>query len=149
MPRIDPGLARPAAAPDARPEGRDATMIATRPAGRRRALPPARSCSPPTRPQRTRAGQARSSWCAIETSPEDIHGMHAADGILTARGGMTSHAAVVARGMGKPCVVGARRDPHRLRKQHHDRRRARSFEEGDMHHHRRHRRPGAAPARCR
>lgn len=43
----------------------------------------------------------------IETSPEDIHGMHAAQGILTARGGMTSHAAVVARGMGRPCVVGA------------------------------------------
>ena len=43
----------------------------------------------------------------LETSPEDIHGMHAAQGILTARGGMTSHAAVVARGMGKPCVSGA------------------------------------------
>ena len=43
----------------------------------------------------------------VETSPEDIHGMHAAQGILTARGGMTSHAAVVARGMGRPCVVGA------------------------------------------
>jgi pyruvate,orthophosphate dikinase len=43
----------------------------------------------------------------IETSPEDIHGMHAAEGILTTRGGMTSHAAVVARGMGKPCVAGA------------------------------------------
>ena len=43
----------------------------------------------------------------IETSPEDIHGMHAAEGILTTRGGMTSHAAVVARGMGKPCVSGA------------------------------------------
>jgi len=43
----------------------------------------------------------------IETSPEDIGGMHAAEGILTARGGMTSHAAVVARGMGKPCVSGA------------------------------------------
>ena len=42
-----------------------------------------------------------------ETSPEDIHGMHAAQGILTARGGMTSHAAVVARGMGRPCVSGA------------------------------------------
>lgn len=42
----------------------------------------------------------------IETSPEDIHGMHAAEGILTTRGGMTSHAAVVARGMGKPCVSG-------------------------------------------
>ena len=43
----------------------------------------------------------------IETSPEDIHGMHAAQGVLTARGGMTSHAAVVARGMGRPCVSGA------------------------------------------
>ncbi len=42
-----------------------------------------------------------------ETSPEDIGGMHAAEGVLTARGGMTSHAAVVARGMGKPCVTGA------------------------------------------
>ena len=43
----------------------------------------------------------------VETSPEDIHGMHAAEAILTTRGGMTSHAAVVARGMGKPCVSGA------------------------------------------
>lgn len=43
----------------------------------------------------------------IETSPEDIHGMHASEGILTTRGGMTSHAAVVARGMGTPCVSGA------------------------------------------
>jgi pyruvate, orthophosphate dikinase len=43
----------------------------------------------------------------IETSPEDIHGMHAARGIITTRGGMTSHAAVVARGMGRPCVAGA------------------------------------------
>jgi len=42
----------------------------------------------------------------IETSPEDIHGMHAARGVLTTRGGMTSHAAVVARGMGRPCVAG-------------------------------------------
>ena len=45
--------------------------------------------------------------CRQETSPEDIHGMHASRGILTSRGGMTSHAAVVARGMGKPCVAGA------------------------------------------
>ena len=45
----------------------------------------------------------------IETSPEDIHGMHAAQGIVTSRGGMTSHAAVVARGMGRPCVSGAGR----------------------------------------
>ena len=50
----------------------------------------------------------------VETSPEDIHGMHAAEGILTTRGGMTSHAAVVARGMGKPCVSGAGAHPRRL-----------------------------------
>ena len=50
----------------------------------------------------------------VETSPEDIGGMHAAEGILTARGGMTSHAAVVARGMGKPCVTGAGALAHRL-----------------------------------
>ena len=43
----------------------------------------------------------------VETSPEDVHGMHAAEGFLTTRGGMTSHAAVVARGMGKPCVTGS------------------------------------------
>jgi len=43
----------------------------------------------------------------VETSPEDIHGMYASQGILTSKGGMTSHAAVVARGMGKPCIVGA------------------------------------------
>jgi pyruvate,orthophosphate dikinase len=50
---------------------------------------------------------ARVILCRIETSPEDIHGMHAARGILTTRGGMTSHAAVVARGMGRACVAGA------------------------------------------
>jgi pyruvate,orthophosphate dikinase len=44
--------------------------------------------------------------CRTETSPEDVGGMHAAEGILTSRGGMTSHAAVVARGWGKPCVCG-------------------------------------------
>jgi pyruvate,orthophosphate dikinase len=54
-----------------------------------------------------RAGQGKPVILVrVETSPEDIHGMHAARGVLTARGGMTSHAAVVARGMGKPCVAG-------------------------------------------
>ncbi len=54
------------------------------------------------------AGEGKSVLLVrVETSPEDIHGMHAASGILTARGGMTSHAAVVARGMGRPCVSGA------------------------------------------
>ena len=64
------------------------------------------SSSAPTKRSGARARASRSSSCAIETSPEDIHGMKAARGILTARGGMTSHAAVVARGMGKPCVAG-------------------------------------------
>ncbi len=53
------------------------------------------------------AGGEKVILCRVETSPEDIHGMHAAAGILTARGGMTSHAAVVARGMGRACVAGA------------------------------------------
>ena len=53
------------------------------------------------------AGGERVILVRLETSPEDIHGMHAAAGILTARGGMTSHAAVVARGMGRACVSGA------------------------------------------
>ncbi len=56
----------------------------------------------------TRAGNGEQVMlCRVETSPEDIHGMHAAAGILTTRGGMTSHAAVVARGMGRACVAGA------------------------------------------
>ncbi|MGK0266823.1 MAG: pyruvate,orthophosphate dikinase [Maricaulis sp.] len=56
--------------------------------------------------ERAKAGE-KVILVRIETSPEDIHGMHAAEGIVTARGGMTSHAAVVARGMGRPCVSGA------------------------------------------
>ena len=66
----------------------------------------------------------------METSPDDIHGMHAAQGVLTTRGGMTSHAAVVARGMGKPCVVGcgdARVDVHKRELSAG----GRSFSEGD------------------
>jgi len=59
-----------------------------------------------TAEQRAKLGEAV-ILVRTETSPEDIHGMHAARGILTARGGMTSHAAVVARGMGRPCVSGA------------------------------------------
>lgn len=58
-----------------------------------------------TAERRTERGEAV-ILVRIETSPEDIHGMHAAVGILTARGGMTSHAAVVARGMGRPCITG-------------------------------------------
>ena len=57
--------------------------------------------------ERLKEQQQSAILVRVETSPEDINGMHAANGILTARGGMTSHAAVVARGMGKPCVSGS------------------------------------------
>ena len=57
--------------------------------------------------ERMAADETKVILVRMETSPEDIHGMHAAQGILTSRGGMTSHAAVVARGMGRPCVSGA------------------------------------------
>ena len=60
----------------------------------------------PERAMELRKQGEKSVLIRIETSPEDIHGMNAAEGILTSRGGMTSHAALVARGMGKPCVVG-------------------------------------------
>jgi pyruvate,orthophosphate dikinase len=66
-----------------------------------------------------------------ETSPEDIHGMHAAKGIVTARGGMTSHAAVVARGMGRPCVSGAG-EIHIDDKAHTFTARGRTFREGEV-----------------
>ena len=57
--------------------------------------------------ERLNASMQNAILVRVETSPEDIHGMHAAKGILTSRGGMTSHAAVVARGMGRPCVSGS------------------------------------------
>ena len=66
-----------------------------------------------------------------ETSPEDIRGMHAARGIVTARGGMTSHAAVVARGMGRPCVSGAG-ELQIDAKQGEMRARGRVFKDGDV-----------------
>ena len=66
-----------------------------------------------------------------ETSPEDIHGMHAARAIVTARGGMTSHAAVVARGMGRPCVCGAG-ELHIDAKAGEMRARGRTFKAGDI-----------------
>ena len=103
--RVEPGGARPAAAPDYRPEGR-AQGDRVGPAGlpgrgdRRDRLQFRGRRGAPARPS------ASASWCASRPRPEDIHGMHAAEGILTTRGGMTSHAAVVARGMGKPCVSG-------------------------------------------
>ena len=70
------------------------------------APPPARSSSTRPTPRRGRMRGEKVLLVRIETSPEDIRGMDAAQGILTARGGMTSHAALVARQMGKVCVVG-------------------------------------------
>ena len=104
--RIDPGPARPAAAPDDRPEraGRGRGPGAERLAGRRLRRDRAR---------RRHGGAARQGGDDVilvrwETTPDDIHGLIQARGVLTAHGGMTSHAAVVARGMGKPCVAGLR-----------------------------------------
>ena len=78
-----------------------------------RAFPPRRaqrSASPPSPPtklhERAQAGE-KVLLIRKETSPEDVQGMHSAVGILTSTGGMTSHAAVVARGWGKCCIVGA------------------------------------------
>ena len=99
-------VARPAAASDARSEGA-AHAAGQGPAGQPGRGVAARSCSTPTRPRAAPAKGEAVILVRIETSPEDIHGMHAAKGILTTRGGMTSHAAVVARGMGRPCVAGA------------------------------------------
>ena len=98
--------ARPAAAPDARPRCA-ARCAGNGPAGIARRGVRARSCSMPTPPNSGPNRGEKVILVRVETSPEDIHGMHAAQGILTARGGMTSHAAVVARGMGRPCVSGA------------------------------------------
>ena len=70
------------------------------------ARPAARSSSPPRTPRRGRQRGEKVVLVRLETSPEDIEGMKASQGILTVRGGMTSHAAVVARGMGKCCVSG-------------------------------------------
>ena len=82
-----------------------------------------------------------------ETSPEDIHGMMAALGILTARGGMTSHAAVVARGMGKPCVCGAGA-LHDRRQARHDVGRRQDLARRRRHHHRRRAAARSTTAAC-
>ena len=143
--RVEPGVARPAPASDAsirRPSARSSPPACRpRPAPRR-----ARSSSPPTTPRRAKKAGRKVILVRVETSPEDIHGMHAAEGILTTRGGMTSHAAVVARGMGKPCVSGA----GSIRVDY----AAQTMtvggddaQEGRRHHHRRLDRPGAARAR--
>jgi pyruvate,orthophosphate dikinase len=138
--RIDPASLDQLLHPTIDPQGR--ARRHRHPACRpRRARRRARSSSRPTRPRT--AGEGRKVILVrVETSPEDIHGMHAAEGILTTRGGMTSHAAVVARGMGKPCVSGAGslRVDYRagtLVAAWH------TLKQGRRHHHRRLDRPGA------
>ena len=102
----------------------------------------------PTRPTKLKADGKKVILVRVETSPEDIHGMHAAEGILTTRGGMTTHAAVVARGMGKPCVSGAGslRVDYNAQTMHGRQRRAQARRD---HHHRRLDRPGAGRRACR
>ena len=99
-----PGAARPAAASDDRPERR----ARGRPRTGLNASPGAASggivFDADTAVERAKSGPV--ILVRYETTPDDIHGMIAAQGILTVHGGMTSHAAVVARGMGKPCVAG-------------------------------------------
>ena len=116
--RVAAGAARPAAAPAVRPRRRS-TTCSPRASTRRRARPSARCTSPPTTPRRTPSAGEHVILVRPETSPDDLHGMIAAEGILTSRGGLVSHAAVVARGMGKPAVCGAddARDRRRRRKQ--------------------------------
>ena len=98
--------ARPAAAPAVRPDGevRRARQGPERVARARRS---ARCTSPPTTPRRATTTGEHVILVRPETSPDDLHGMIAAEGILTSRGGLVSHAAVVARGMGKPAICGA------------------------------------------
>ena len=103
--RIDPRVARSVAASDHRSRSAKRDVIAT-------GLPASPGAASgeivfsSDEAAKLQADGRKVILVRIETSPEDIHGMHAAEGILTTRGGMTSHAAVVARGMGKPCVSG-------------------------------------------
>ena len=98
--------ARPVAAPDAGPEGAAHACSAKGLPASPGAASGAVVFNADEAESRALKGEAV-ILVRIETSPEDIHGMNAARGILTTRGGMTSHAAVVARGMGRPCVAGA------------------------------------------
>ena len=106
--RVEPAAARPAAAPDDRPRGQGQGAARWRRACRPRpARPAARSSSTPTRPRSWPRPARRSSSCASRPRRRTSTAWSPPQAILTARGGMTSHAAVVARGMGKPCVAGA------------------------------------------
>ncbi len=103
--RIDPGALDQLLHPTLDPEGKKEVIATGLPASPGAAAGEIVFTADEAEQERTRGHEV--ILVRLETSPEDIHGMHAAVGILTARGGMTSHAAVVARGMGRPCVSGA------------------------------------------
>ncbi|MBI5968125.1 MAG: pyruvate, phosphate dikinase [Deltaproteobacteria bacterium] len=108
--RIDPDSLNQLLAPIFEPQAKREAIKAGRLLARGLNAGPGAACgravfNPERAMELTKQGQ-KSVLIRMETSPEDIHGMNAAEGILTSRGGMTSHAALVARGMGKPCVVG-------------------------------------------
>lgn len=108
--RIDPDSLNQLLAPIFDPQAKKEAMQAGRFLARGLNAGPGAACgravfSPEKAMELKKRGE-KSILVRIETSPEDIHGMNAAEGILTSRGGMTSHAALVARGMGKPCIVG-------------------------------------------
>ena len=112
------GACRPAAARPVRPGGPgEAPRGSPRASTRRLAPRSAGPCSMPTSPSSGSSSGEKVVLVRIETSPDDFHGMAVAQGILTARGGATSHAAVVARQIGKPCVAGCARARHRLRRE--------------------------------
>lgn len=108
--RIDPDSLNQLLAPIFDPQAKKEAMQAGRFLARGLNAGPGAACGravfSPERAMALKKKGEKSILVRIETSPEDIHGMNAAEGILTSRGGMTSHAALVARGMGKPCVVG-------------------------------------------
>jgi len=108
--RLDPDSLNQLLAPIFDPQAKKEAIKAGRYLARGLNAGPGAACGRavfnPERAMELKKQGEKSILVRIETSPEDIHGMNAAEGILTSRGGMTSHAALVARGMGKPCIVG-------------------------------------------
>ncbi len=108
--RIDPDSLNQLLAPVFDPQAKEAAIKSGRRLARGLNAGPGAACGravfSPERAMALKKQGEKTILVRTETSPEDIHGMNAAEGILTSRGGMTSHAALVARGMGKPCIVG-------------------------------------------
>ena len=130
--RVEPGRSSPAAAAAARPATPRAEPLAPRPRRVARRRVGAVVFTADEAERLRQGGRAGRSWCAPRPRPDDIHGMTPRQGILTARGGMTSHAAVVARGMGKPCVVRRHGHPRRLAATARSRSASSACREGDL-----------------